>query len=274
MVKICFYYDRNNKYKDIVDELNITQNNETLQDLIIFLNNHNKQRINLCVSNPYDFLNSDIFNLKEYNNLFIRFNKEISEPVNKELQEKMKENNIPFYYTEIASDWDVFNGLIAQGVSDIYIGNSLGFELDKVAAAAHRHNIKIRAFPNVAQSTWDESDDITKFFIRPEDTIIYSQYIDCFEFYEIANVTNSEILYEIYKFDKKWDGDLQAIILFLNESINNYVFDDFWATHRIKCGKQCAKDGRCQICHKIIEMNEKMTDKEIMLNRFLTKKLY
>ena len=47
-----------------------------------------------------------------------------------------------------------FLGYISLGVSDIYIGEDLGFELDKVSKIAKEHNIQIRTFPNIVQTQW------------------------------------------------------------------------------------------------------------------------
>lgn len=43
-------------------------------------------------------------------------------------------------------------GLIKCGVSELYITDSLGFEIIKVAEIAHSKDVKIRVYPNVAQS--------------------------------------------------------------------------------------------------------------------------
>jgi hypothetical protein len=49
------------------------------------------------------------------------------------------------------------------GVTDVFITEQLGFEVDKVAEIAHSKNVQVRAFPNVAQSQYEKLDDICKF---------------------------------------------------------------------------------------------------------------
>lgn len=280
MVRMCFYYKRNHKYIDIVDEINIVHTRETIKDLISFLSKHQEQRVNLCIINIDRFIEEDMPQLisiiENKSNLVIRLPKDEKHPINEKLQNHLKELQLPFYYTEIASDWDVFNGLIAQGVTDVFVGNNLGFELDKVAAVAKEAGVKIRVYPNIAQSAWNGSESITKFFIRPEDAIFYSKYVDCFEIFEIADnkLTNPDFLYEIYKLQKTWKGDLQAIITNLGDSVENRLIDSQWAYSRVKCGKNCIKGGGCRMCHHILEMTNKMSDKEKQMNRFLTKQLY
>ena len=280
MIKMCCYYKRDNKYINIIEELNIVHTTETIKDLFSFLKTHPKQRINLCISDIDKAYQEDIFNLisklEERDNLVIRLPKDNRQPINEKLQNQLKSLNLPFYYTEVASDWDILNGLIAQGVTDVFVGNNLGFELDKVAAVAKQANVRIRVYPNVAQSTWNGSDSIIKFFIRPEDLILYSKYVDCFEIYVLPDnkLTNAAFLYETYKLQKQWLGDLQALIIGLREPIDNRLLDDQWGSSRIKCGKRCAKGESCHICQLLLEMSDKMSDKEKQMNRFLTKRLY
>lgn len=280
MVRMCCYYKRAHPYINIVDEINIIHTKESIKDLINFLQQHQDQRVNLCIPDTEKFIDEDmpvlIAALEEKSNLVLRLPKDSEHPIDESLQDQLKELNLPFYYTEIASDWDVLNGLIAQGVTDVFVGNNLGFELDKVAAVAKEANVKMRVYPNIAQSTWNGSENITKFFIRPEDLIFYSKYVNCFEFYEVASnkLTDSAFLYDIYKLQKKWTGDLQILVPNLHESIDNRLIDDQWAYFRVKCGKSCAKGGPCRMCYRIVEMSEKMSEKERQMNRFLTKKLY
>lgn len=280
MVKICCYYKKSNKYIDVIDELNIVHTKETIKDLITFLERHKEQRVNLYITDINKLINEDMLSLlssiEQRPNLTLCLQKDWTHPIDKSLQQKLKDYNLPFYYAEVASDWDVFNGLIEQGVTDVFIGNGLGFELDKIAAVAKEAHVKIRVYPNIAQSAWIESEGLTKFFIRPEDLIFYSQYVDCFEFYEIPGnkLTDAAFLYEIYKLQKGWSGDLRTLILNLNEPIDNRLIDNQWARSRIKCNKNCIKNGKCRMCYHIVEMSEQMSEKERQLNKFLTKKLY
>ena len=157
-------------------------------------------------------------------------------------------------------------------VSDVFIGNILGFELDKVRELADSKGVNIRCFPNVAQAAWNGANPITKFFIRPEDALFYSDYIDSFELFDIGQ--NIPLLFQLYKYDKSWGGDLREIITYFNEYVDNRLIDGQWAKSRYKCGKKCAKGENCNICHRIVEMSETMSEKEIQMHHFLTKEIY
>ena len=153
MVRFCCYYHRDNKYNDVINELNIVKTTETIKDLNAFLQKHQKQRVNLCINDLNDFYENGIKQLdalENKSNLYIRLEKDAAAPIDSILQDELKTRQIPFYYNQVVDNWDVLNGLIAEGVSDVFIGNSLGFELDQVAEVAHADNVKVRVYPNVA----------------------------------------------------------------------------------------------------------------------------
>ena len=88
--------------------------------------------------------------------------------------QELMENNIPFFFNKIAETWDQLVSLVHAGVSDIYIGSELGFEIKDVASVCHGRNIKTRVFANVAQTSAPLKNmyTITALFIRPEDLIL------------------------------------------------------------------------------------------------------
>jgi len=59
---------------------------------------------------------------------------------------------------------------------------------------------------------------LKKFFIRPEDFELYSNYVDVFKF-TASSANEINLLYEIYTKDKKWFGKLSEII-------KNYTSDE------------------------------------------------
>ena len=193
-----------------------------------------------------------IWDMKKYN-IAVCFNyyydKEIS------AIDKIKQAGIPFYFQYPISDWDVLTGYVNLGVSDVFITGVLAFELDKVKEVLAEKGITIRCYANICQSIWDEGDTFKKFYIRPEDMDIYSQYIDVVEFYDAENQQN--VLYDVYFHDKKWVGDLREIVKGLRVKVNNYyILGSDFAERRAKCGKKCLKGNRCSLCERIKELAE------------------
>ncbi len=257
-MKYCLNYNRTTQQMKCIqeaDEWTIEYNSKD-NTLLEFLELHQNIRINLYIKELLDlkFL-EDLCN--KYKNLYLK--------LSKEYYEKLKENkvDIRFYFDILATDWDTFIGCINFGVSDIYIAENLGFELDKVAAIAHSKDIKLRAFPDVAQSKWKDSDSLKKFFIRPEDIDFYSDYIDVIEFYN--DDKKLEIYYKIYAKDKKWFGKLNEIILDFNSELDNKYIIPRFPEKRVSCGKSCLKGGHCRRCDRIEQLSNTLEERKLVI---------
>lgn len=154
--------------------------------------------------------------------------------------------------------------MLGKHVTDIYIINELGFSLDKLAIAAHKLGVKLRVYPNVAQtSAFNEMPALKKFFIRPEDIDLYSDYIDTCEFYNSDK--KLETYYKIYKEDKKWFGKLNEIIIDFNSEIDNKYIIPRFAEKRIRCNKSCIKGGYCHRCDRIEELSHTLEQSKLII---------
>ena len=254
-MKYCLDFRRSTKIiVTEVDEINFVFD---LASLLDFLEEYKEKRINVAIQ--FEDLDKIIKIYKEHNlsNIFIKL------PYYEEIAaKKLKENNIPFYCATLVSDWDVFNGLIEIGVSDIFITENLGFELDKVSKIAKENKVQLRAFPNVCQSQWEYTSKLKTFFIRPDDVKIYEKYIDVFEFF--GNPDRQKIYYKIYK-DEQWFGSLGELILDFNFDLDSRFVIPNFAEQRVKCGKKCMKGGNCQICERIVELSKTLEKSKIIV---------
>lgn len=115
----------------------------------------------------------------------------------------------------------------------------------------------------MAQSSFSETVALKKFFIRPEDTDIYSQYIDIFEFYNVDEKLDT--YYKIYAIDKKWFGQLNEIIIDFNSDIDNKYIVPRFLEMRYKCGKKCFKGGHCRRCEVIEELSSSLEQSELVV---------
>ena len=150
-----------------------------------------------------------------------------------------------------------------MGATDVYIVENLCFELDKISELVHSYNAAIRVYPNIAQSKWDDTPALKKFFIRPEDIDEYEKYIDTIEFYNVDK--QIDIYYNIYKIKKQWFGKLNEIILDFNSEIDNKYIIPRFAEMRIKCGKNCFKGGHCRRCEVIEELSSSLEQSELVV---------
>lgn len=173
----------------------------------------------------------------------------------------LKERNIPFFFSRGMSSFDHLKFMVDMGVSDIYVTNEYGFMLPKISKLCHDNNIKVRVYPNVAQSAYDDNhDNIRKFFVRPSDVHFYEEYVDIFEFY--GSVDKQPVLFDIYN-DEKWLGYLNEVILGLSPvEIDERTIVPYFAEARIKCEKRCIF-GKCDICQTINTLAETLKEKDL-----------
>lgn len=268
-----FYGDRTVDLLNTADEINILlEKIKDLNDLAEFCELHKNQRINLVIGNQYENIEEESNRLfhfafdfqqekKGIYNIVIRlpyFNREL---VDAEIE---KYPDAKFYFSFMCADWDTFLVMKKYKVTDIYIGEGLGFELDKVSPAAHEAGMQVRAFPNIAQASWSDTLDLQKFWIRPEDTILYEEYIDIYEF-AYDNYEQQKVYYDIYFNDKKWFGDLKEIIFGLKDSLDSTCLLPRFAEKRIRCGRSCMKGGSCQMCKVIVELAKTLGEKDLII---------
>lgn len=246
------------------DEILLEYNRKNLK-IIDYIKEHSNQRIILNISNLDEALQYK--EIEKLNAIYVenKLNFSIKLPnYNEKIKNLLPNLQVPFFFDWIITDWDELLGYIQLGVSDVYIGDNLGFELDKVAEIAHQNNVQIRVFPNVAQSSWKETPGLKKFFIRPEDVTFYSDYVDVFEFWG-TDLKKQEIFYKIYS-KQEWFGSLNEIIYELNEELDSRYIIPRFAEKRIRCKKECLKGGKCQICDRIKELSHTLEEAHIIVD--------
>lgn len=267
-MKYCINYSNKSHIIDKVDEILIRYDKNKILELFTqFIPAHLNQRVivQLMEENNIDTI---VNNLKKIISIYNE-NKDIKFDIqlpfyNQKFMEELKDTNLKYFFKVAANSWDKFTGLISQNVSDIYITDELAFELDKIAEIAHKNNIKVRIYPNIAQSRWDKLSDILKFFIRPEDIEMYEPYVDVCEFYG-DKAQQIDTYYKIYQEDKKWFGDLQEIIIGLDSKIDSRYIIPRFAEKRIKCGKDCLKGGKCKMCKRILDLSEQLENAHLIV---------
>lgn len=258
-MRYCILYNNKSNIINEIDEIIIRYDKNKILTLFTdFIPKHQEQRIIVDLYESND--EEDIESIKKIlsihkENPQLKFDLRIHK-FKEEIVKILKNSDINYFFNHFANNWDTFLGLINEGVSDIYIVEDMCFELDKVSEIAHMKNIKIRTFPNIAQSSWNKTADIYKFFIRPEDIEFYDKYIDVCEFYGENN--KNDIYYDIYKNKKKWFGNLKEIITNLNEDLDSRYIIPRFTEQRLKCGKKCLKGSKCQVCNQVLDLSENL----------------
>lgn len=254
---------------DVIEQIMIKYHPS--KNLIPYLQEHKNQRIIFDIQDAQKFLKeSGLLYLqtlkqdeKDPGNWVVRF-PSLFDPktIGAEDIEKVKEAGIPFFFKTYIDRWDMLWGLLDMGVSDIYIVNELGFDLQTVHNLCAKYNCKVRVFPNIAQSSWYTTPDLKKFFIRPEDIDEYKDVVDVFEFFEETeeeNINLGEVLYNIYANQKIWYGKLKEIILNFDGDLDGRYTHPIWVTRRINCNKKCLKGSKCDMCNTVAGFGETMS---------------
>lgn len=168
-----------------------------------------------------------------------------------------KDAGIPFFFNVKIQNTDTLYEYVKLGVSDVYIVNELCFSLKQIYPFCKGHNTNIRVFPNIAQKAIGKK-DLRSFFIRPEDTDVYNNFIDIYEF--AGDLDKQAVYYEIYT-EGKWAGMLNEIILDLeyDEDIDNSAIVPIFAFSRLGCMKRCNYEG-CNTCDIVKIISEPFRD--------------
>lgn len=171
--------------------------------------------------------------------------------------------NVPYYSRQVISNWDDLENYLRFGVSDVLIGNALGFECAAVREVCGPA-INIHVYVDVAQSITSDTKTYKRFFIRPEDIDLYAQYIDTFEIWKSGGKAADE-LYKIYSQEKKWFGELSEIITNLGFHLDSrYIMPQF-GERRMNCGRSCMKGGPCRICPRLMELSSSLKRADIII---------
>lgn len=258
-MKYCVQYSNKSYITEKVDEIIIKYDKNKILDLFDrYIPEHqDKQRVIVDIwddSDELKILETIIQIHKERPQL--KFDLRVNN-YDEKFIEKLKSIDIPYFYRDLARNWDIFLGLLKLGVSDIYIVEEMGFELDKISKIAKSQNTKIRIYPNIAQSAFKSTEDIYKFFVRPEDIDVYEKYVDVYEI--LTNDKSKEkVFFDVYKNDKKWFGNLNELLLDFNIDLDSKYIIPRFAEKRVRCGRQCLKGGKCQLCSRVIDLSKNL----------------
>lgn len=253
-MKYCMRYFSGSRHLKDADEIMLKYPNKTSKIIEYVQKYKPEQRIILDITELDGGItySQDIFKaVKEVHEnfaLMITIQQKLGVPALQEL-------GIDFFFVETVDTWDKLNSFINYGVSDVYIGSDFGFELAAAGPFCHERGVKVRVYPNVAQtsSKIDNLETMSYFFIRPEDTMFYNLIVDTYEFF--GSVEKQDVLYDIYT-KGKWLGNLNDLILGLKRDINNTVIANCFGALRTGCEKRCGHGKNiCNICTRFLNID-------------------
>ena len=261
-MKYCLSHPKN-KYLEQTDEISIVLPADMaqldLKKLIGSLLIYKEKKINIVVLDGGNWIsNNGIHTVQAIKQKYPELDLHLSFPeldiCNPELIEAAKFYNFPFFLRHHVTTWSALHMLIELGVSEIYITSSLCFELDKVADILHERNIKIRMFPNIAQTEWPIGNNLKAAYVCPHDIKEYEPYVDVFEFI-YNDKEQEEALYHTYAIRGEWLDKMKFIIFGLESDIDSRFVIPHFAQKRISCGQKCLKGNPCKMCERSEEMS-------------------
>ena len=226
------------------------------------LEQYSDKKVILAVNNPTQFFETQedkILNgyYIDYPNFIVRFYDhhkfyEYSPAILQLIKERMF---APYFFGGYIANFDQLHYIFTTGASEVYLVEDICFDLLRAKSLCDRHEVKIRAFPNIAQSCVRSTPPLKKFFIRPEDIEIYSEVIDTVEFYT-EDLCRQNVLLKIYK-RGKWHGDLNPLILDLNFSFESGLIEPEFGRLRRSCARKCMRGESCRACENIQHIHDK-----------------
>ena len=259
-MKFCVEYLSSFRYMDMADEIILDYKyNKSSEDIIEVAKTFNKdtQRLIIDISGIYNSFEAIMPILKklqqEYPNMAVRVNA-LSQ------YQLFKDAGIPFFFRDFCSTDDEVFSYIAQGVSDIYIVNNLGFSLVRIGEYCKNKNVRVRIIPNIAQAPIHQGDyipDICKFFVRPDDIAEYETLVDVCEI--IAPADTLSVLFRVYKYDRQWLGNLKDLIAGINDDIYNSGLAPQFGHYRMICNHACMQE-KCNLCKDFQTVAKSMHD--------------
>lgn len=262
-MKYCIQYYKSFRYNDLIDEVIFIYTPKIVEE-IQKQEWTDKQRIiiDICEVNiAENNIMPILMKCNQIHSISVRINF-----AQEELREQMREAGISYFYATYANTADEVYALVCKGTSDVYITESLAFNITKIGTYCKKKGVAVRIIPNMAQykiGFKKEIPDPYKFFVRPEDTELYEDYADVFEI--IAPQENLSIIYEIYR-NKQWMGDLGKLITGFTEPFYNSGLVPYFGTERLKCGQRCMQE-KCNLCQQMKELAAKFKYNDLMLKR-------
>ncbi|HAH17783.1 MAG TPA: hypothetical protein DCL29_02010 [Eubacterium sp.] len=247
--KICLLYDgADSDFVHDAHQIHIIYHAES-KNLEKFIETNQEKQIYLEIH--FDDFNEEalkrIRELKQFDNWTLQL------PVDMILDDKRLVDDIKFnaikdscnkyMFTDLVGNWEVLQFILALNPSEVRITNMLGFYLPDVKKVCG--DVGIRVIANQAQSAWESSPALTKFFIRPEDVTVYYPYVSGFDF--VGDMVIQDVCFKAYN-RGYWFGDLKELIIGFNESLDSRRLPPDYGRYRLMCKKRCITGSDCHLC--------------------------
>lgn len=259
-MKVAAPFSSSEKWREIPDEYNLTYTKTSkIENLRFFFESYPNKRINICFQDVAIPINDIIKLSKEFSTLYVR-------ALPTQIKETMilKENDVKFFFDVSMPCYSgaILDFLIKAGVTDLYLYDSLWYQLPQVSKRCKANNIKIRLILNRIPSLRPNAGrDYCAPIFSPKDMDYLSQYIDTGEFdcyigehNEGYNWHSFSVYYKAWFINKNWYGYLDEINLDLHLPIPVLSLPNNFIKRRCECGRRCSLDTNCSHCEDYINL--------------------
>ena len=257
-MKYAVKYRQDFRHFDTVDEVvfQYEKGSESIVEFIPKILKKQEQRAIIEISNLFKDIKDVIPFLNQLKEVHPNFVISLSYPIQKDYIQILEDNEIKFMFSNFVNNYDMVYTLLKYHPTDMYIVEGLGFDLINLQSIRGA-GTAIRCFPDTCQaSRWtsDAVPAIQKFWIRPDDTEIYEEFVDVFELFHQND--RQSVVYEIYK-QQVWEGNLSMLLTTSDGlDIENSAVDPHFGIHRVGCKKVCML-GKCNYCSQVQEFAKK-----------------
>lgn len=155
-----------------------------------------------------------------------------------------------FWSYPISSYWEL-RGVLDLGVNQVLLDAPLYFDLPNVKKICG--NVEIRLQVNKCVNGYmKRRNGVCGTYVRPEDVDTYAQYVNHMEFIT-DSLEKEEALLRVYR-SKVWPGNLNILLDYLNENVDNRGLPEDFGKIRISCGQKCQGVRDCHYCENAMKV--------------------
>lgn len=271
-MKVAAPYAANKKWKDIPDEYNINYTAaSTIQKLKDFCESCGDKRVNVRFKDTSIPVEKIAELSKSYDKLYVRLTSEQSA-----FLMSLKNNNIKFFfdYTFPCYSGAVLDFLINIGSTDVYLYDSLWYNLPQVADRCKKEGVQIRLVLNHIPSLRpDAGKDYCAPLFSPKDMDYIEQFVDVGEFdctigeEEAYNWHTFEVYYKNWFIKRDWIGTLDE----LNSDVDMFIpvasMPLNFIKRRCECNRKCSLGVPCNHCESYIKLAQKWDSEGIVVTK-------
>lgn len=257
-------YNRDFRYlKEVDDVIFDYQGTDQIVDMVPATLQENQRAI-IRLDDKINDLTEIIGYLIKTKELHPNFIMQIDFYLQRDLINILKDNQIEYMFSNFCKNYDTLYGMIKLGAKEVYIVETLAFDLEALQTYREEQGIKFRIFPDIAQyakGTKELIPEIMTFWVRPEDVELYEKYVDTFEIFRTDDRTT--VIYEIYK-GQQWRGKVKDIICDFESDIENTNIAPHFGQMRVNCRRKCLYN-KCNVCSNIADLAEQFNLADIAL---------